>query len=127
MLPIPELELPNSPEPEALIRFKFRRLLPKNGKGSRKAWRKQSATVRFDLLSKLRAYSRMTVKQFRSSAGVELRTRNYRSLEPPPSLSPDVADQRWQYIKLSDRVRVIGILDDNWFLVRAFDFDHNFK
>ena len=69
----------------------------------------------------------MSVKQFRSSAGVEFGHRNYRQLAPPSVLSPDVADQKYNYFKLSNRVRVIGILDGNVFLVVAFDFDHDFK
>ena len=69
----------------------------------------------------------MTVMQFRSSAGVEFGHRKYRQLDPPSDLSPDIADQKYNYFRLSNRVRVIGILDGNHFLVVAFDFDHDFK
>jgi hypothetical protein len=128
MLTIPEPQVPSPPSgPPPKIRFRFQKMLRSRGKGSRKDWHSRTEAERKTLLLKLREYGKLTVVQFRSSAGVEFRTRNYRQLKPPSNISPDVADQKWQYFKLSGRVRLIGILVDNHFFAHAFDFDHDFK
>ena len=125
MSPIPEPRPPDEPtRPPPRIRFKFRRYLRKRGVGSRNKWHDEPRKVRISLLKKLREYGRLTVQQFRSSNGVEFGHRTYKRLAPPKHVSPDIADQRYSYFRLSRRVRVIGILDGNVFLVGAFDFDH---
>ena len=128
MLTIPEPQ-PPSPRsgPPPTIRFRFSDMLRDRGKGSRKEWHKRPEAERLSLLLKLREYGKLTVVQFRSSQGVEFRYRKYRDLQPPSKISDDVADQKWQYIKLTGRVRLIGILVDHYFLAHAFDFDHDFK
>ena len=46
MMEIPEPKLPSSSQREPKVRFNFRRLLRKNGAGSRKEWHKQSPAAR---------------------------------------------------------------------------------
>ena len=84
MNPIPDLGLPPTEfDPKATkVRFRFS-FMRKNGKGSRKEFRKLAPKDRRRITQKFWSYSRLTVTQFRSSDGVHLKNRNYRGLKVP--------------------------------------------
>jgi hypothetical protein len=127
MLTIPDPQPPSPAGAQPKIRFRFSTMLRSRGKGSRKDWHKRSEPERAAILQKLREYSKLTVEQFRSSGCVEFKHRKYSQLKPPSAISPDLTEQKWHYIRLSGRVRLIRILLDHYFLAHAFDFDHDFK
>jgi hypothetical protein len=68
----------------------------------------------------------MTLIQFKSSDGVQLRTQSLpkKRYKRPEALSEDVRDQLWQYFRLSGRVRAFGFLLDRTFFVVMIDPDH---
>ena len=67
----------------------------------------------------------MTLLQFKSSGGVQLRTQNLpKRFKKPDALSEDVKDQLWQYFRLSGRARAFGFILARTFFVVMIDPDH---
>src|SRR6202008_1633571 len=88
----------------ARVRFSFRPLNPK-GVYSRKAFGELPNPRRKAIRQAFLRYSQMTLIQFKSSNGVQLRTQNLskKRYKRPEALSEDVKDQLWQHFRLSGR------------------------
>ena len=78
------------------------------------------------LKNKLQEYMELTLEQFRQHPGAKLKiyTPQKNELHPPQRLSQDIKNTPIWRFRINNKIRVLGYMEDNVFLIIWVDWEH---